>query len=134
MGGQSDIEISADLIDNVTICEFKKAEELESYYRAADVFVLPTREDIWGLVVNEAMAYGTPVVTTERCGSGLAMIKNGINGFIVPVDDSGCLADRISETIVRSDSMGIAAIQTAKDYTLEYMADKTFEALMDAVR
>ena len=42
---------------------FKTKEELAMYFKAADIFVHPTREDIWGLVINESMAYGLPVVT-----------------------------------------------------------------------
>lgn len=45
-------------LDNVHFVGFQKKEALSRYYRAADLFVLPTREDIWGLVINEAMAYG----------------------------------------------------------------------------
>lgn len=39
---------------------FKTKEELRDYYRAADIFAFPTRMDVWGLVVNEAMSYGIP--------------------------------------------------------------------------
>lgn len=54
---------------------------------AADIFVHPTREDIWGLVVNEAMAKGLPVITTDRCVAGLELIKNESVGRIVPVEN-----------------------------------------------
>lgn len=81
---------------NVHFAGFKLKEELKRYYRAADVFVHPTREDIWGLVINEAMANGLPVVTTTRCAAGLQLIRNGENGFIVPVDDEKALRDAIS--------------------------------------
>ena len=60
--------------DNVHFIGFKRPEELKQYYRMADLFVLPTREDIWGLVVNEAMANGLPVITTDRCAAGLELV------------------------------------------------------------
>lgn len=43
-------------LENVQLVGFKQKEEIFEYYKAADLFVLPTREDIWGLVINEAMA------------------------------------------------------------------------------
>ena len=50
------------------------------YYQAADMLVFPTREDIWGLVINEAMANGLPTVSTDKCVAALEMIKQGENG------------------------------------------------------
>ena len=55
---------------------FKTKEELAMYFKAADIFVHPTREDIWGLVINESMAYGLPVVTTNKCVAGMELITN----------------------------------------------------------
>lgn len=55
---------------------FKTKEELAEYFKASDLFVLPTREDIWGLVINEAMAYGLPVVTTNKCVAGIELIED----------------------------------------------------------
>ncbi len=56
---------------------------LVDYYLAADVFVLPTLQDVWGFVVNEAMVCGCPVVTTYDCGAGRDLVKNGVNGYLV---------------------------------------------------
>ena len=71
--------------ENLHFIGFKSKYELAEYYKAADLFVFPTREDIWGLVVNEAMAYGLPVITTNRCISGLELVDSR-NGFIINVN------------------------------------------------
>jgi len=110
-------------LTNVHFLGFQPKEILEKYYKAADLFVLPTREDIWGLVINEAMAYGLPVITTDRCVAGLELVEDGVNGYIVPVEDAGALAERIT-TVLASDleSMGAASLEIIRPYTLENMA------------
>lgn len=59
----------------VHFVEFCNQDKLKKYYLACDLFLLPTREDIWGLVISEAMANGIPVVTTNRCLAGVAMLE-----------------------------------------------------------
>ena len=110
-------------LKNVHFCGFMKKEELSRYYRAADLFVLPTREDIWGLVINEAMAYGLPVITTDRCVAGLELVEEGVNGHIVPVDDHVTLAERI-DLAMASDlkEMGKSSLAKVQPYTIENMA------------
>lgn len=108
-------------LSNVHFVGFKVKDELNQYYMAADAFVLPTREDIWGLVVNEAMAKGLPVVTTDRCVAGLEMVKNGSNGMIVPVEDVQGIAQAVTEVIDRPD-MAQHALEIARRYTIENMA------------
>ena len=73
---------------------------MTDYYRVADLFVLPTREDIWGLVVSEATAVGTPVNTTTNCGAGMEILKNGDGGRIVPPEDSDSLAIAMQEMLL----------------------------------
>lgn len=75
-------------LTNIHFVDFMKKEQLSEFYRAADLFILPTREDIWGLVINEAMAYGLPVITTDQCVAGVEMIQDSINGKIVPVESN----------------------------------------------
>lgn len=111
--------------DNVTFKSFISGEQLRNHYRMAELFVLPTREDIWGLVVNEAMAAGLPVVTTRNCGAGLAQIHTG-NGRLVDSEDLEGFVSAIRECLALSDEeklvMSENALKTAREYTLEAMA------------
>lgn len=108
-------------IKNVHFVGFKTKEELKEYYKLADIFVLPTREDIWGLVINEAMAYGLPIVTTNKCNAGLELVKNGINGYIVQVGNVEELRCAIIDSLLRSDEMGYSALKAIQSYTIENM-------------
>ena len=88
----------------------------------SDIFVHPTREDIWGLVINEAMANGLPVITTNRCNAGLELISNGKNGYIIDVDNVEELQNAIMNTLKYSCQMGTESLRTIKNYTIENMA------------
>lgn len=80
-----------------------EVEEIPEIYAVADVFVLPSLEETWGLVVNEAMACGLPVVVTDRVGSSPDLIHEGENGFVVPAADSAALAARIRQLVEDAD-------------------------------
>lgn len=116
--------------DNVHFVGFIQKEALKDYYRSADLMVLPTREDIWGLVVNEAMAAGLPVVTTDRCVAGLELVSDGENGFIVPVEDDEGLAAAISQILsTDTSSMGQVSLARIQEYTIENMVQTHLEIL-----
>ena len=110
---------------NIHFIGFKKPEELQEYYQAADVFVLPTREDIWGLVINEAMAYGLPVISTDKCIAALELVKDGENGCIVPVDDIESLRGAINKLLLLDEEsltkMGERSLEIVSGYTFENM-------------
>ncbi len=108
-------------VKNVRFIGFKKKEELKKYYQAADIFVHPTREDIWGLVINEAMANGLPVITTERCIAGLELVEPNKNGFIVPTEDVEALRSAINVALRRPDFRQ-NALDKIRGYTCEEMA------------
>jgi glycosyltransferase involved in cell wall biosynthesis len=63
-------------------------EELIMLYSISDVFVLPTLEDIWGFVINEAMICGLPVISTYASQAAIEMIHSGENGYIIKEADS----------------------------------------------
>lgn len=121
-------------LSNVHFLGFQKKDRLAQYYKAADLFVLPTREDIWGLVINEALAYGLPTITTDRCVAGLELIEDGINGYVVPVEDAAALAEKI-DAVLSDDlqRMGEAALEKIRPYTLENMA-KTHAEIFESGR
>lgn len=114
----------------VHFIDFKTKSELAPYYMAADLFVLPTRKDIWGLVINEAMSFGLPVVTTDQCVAGLELIDNGENGYIIPPDDPVALREKIMEILNDSplaERMMSNNINKINEYTIEKMAQQHME-------
>lgn len=112
-------------LGNVHFVGFKTKEQLKEYYQAADLFVLPTREDIWGLVINEAMANALPVITTDRCVAGLELVENGTNGYIVTVEDveklKYCIMEILSDEELRK-KIAQNNLKKIKSYTVEKMA------------
>ena len=121
-------QVSSLGLKNVHFEGFKSKDTLSEYYMAADIFVLPTREDIWGLVVNEAMAKGLPVITTDRCVAGLALVTSQEVGKIISVENVDALATAIEETMQRLNvTMNESVLRTVKDYTFERMAEVHIE-------
>lgn len=109
-------------VKNAHFVGFKKKDELALYYKAADVLVLPTWSDVWGLVINEAMAFGLPVITTEKCVAGMELVENGVNGYIVPIQREEALLEACRR-ILQEDyrKMGETALETIRPYTVENM-------------
>lgn len=84
-------------IDGVTFAGFRPIEELPAYYGLASAFVHAALVEQWGLVVNEALAAGLPVVVSERVGSATDLVLDGETGFRFDPADIGALADRLVE-------------------------------------
>ena len=123
-------------LENLHFVGFKTKDELGEYYAAANIFVLPTREDIWGLVVNEALSFGLPVVSTDRCIAALEMVKDGENGYIVPVGDSDALAEKITVALAQEEKKKpffASSRETAQEYTIEKMATRHVEIFREIV-
>ena len=120
--------------DRLHFVDFSSQQSLKAYYRAADAFVLATRGDVWGLVINEAMANALPVITTEGCVAGCEMIVNGENGYRIPCETWEPIAEHLNE-LLSSDalraSMACAALETARKYTVESMARAHAAAFLD---
>jgi glycosyltransferase involved in cell wall biosynthesis len=67
-------------------------DEVVRAYAEADVFVLPSRSEPWGMVLNEAAAAGLPLVATDEVGAAHDLVEDGENGFRVPAGDEAALA------------------------------------------
>ena len=110
-------------LEQVHFVGFQNKESLLKWYKAADVFVLPTRGDVWGLVINESMAQGLPVITTDKCVAGFELVKEGQNGYIVPAGNAKALADAVTKIFTQDyRSMGQKSLEIIGPYTIENMA------------
>jgi glycosyltransferase involved in cell wall biosynthesis len=65
---------------------------LADVYRDADVLIVPSLYEPWGLVVHEGLAHGLPVIVTDQVGSGDDLIESGTNGYVVPAGSAQALA------------------------------------------
>jgi len=74
---------------------FKQYGDLPAYYGLANVFVHASTTEQWGLVVNEAMATGLPVIVSDRCGCSPDLVEEGVNGFLFNPTDTEKLAGRM---------------------------------------
>ena len=96
--------------------------EVLDAYVASDIVVAPSRFEPWGLVVNEAMACGRPIVGTDRVGCVDDLVTHGETGFIVPAEAPRALADAL-ELLASNDSlreeMGAAATRRIAPWTLQ---------------
>ncbi|MFR8313286.1 MAG: glycosyltransferase [Ruminococcus sp.] len=74
---------NANLLGKVEFCGFKQGKDLLEEYQYASVFVLPTREDCFGLVLLEAACTGTPIVTSKYADGAYDIITENVNGSII---------------------------------------------------
>lgn len=86
---------------------FVNQAELPSYYHAADILVLPSEAEPWGLVVNEAMAAGVLPVVSDRVGCGPDLVQ-GI-GEVYPCGNAGALTAALSRALARTGDPQLAA-------------------------
>ena len=103
-----------------------QVEGLERYYRAADIFIMLSIFDTFGMVVLEAMAAGLPVIVSPNVGAK-DLVEVGINGFILSApQDADAAADHIVRLAddARREAMGAAAAQTAAMHDWKRLAEK----------
>jgi len=119
-------------LDNVYFLDFMEKEMLSRYYLASDIFVLPTREDIWGLVINEAMSYGLPIITTNKCVAGVELVEDSINGYIIESDNVNQLINKCNKLLESSSVRRNFAqnnLNKISNYTIEKMCQVHLELI-----
>lgn len=119
-------------LSNIKFIPFLPFDNVLEYISAADIFVLTTREDIWGLVINEALAMGTPIVSTDRCVAAVDLVEEGVNGFIVHSEDEKAAADRLDLLLSNENLRNTIRnnnLKKAEKYTIENMAIRYCEII-----
>lgn len=86
-------------LEGVRFLGFRNQSELPAFFALADVFVLPSRHEPWGLIVNEAMAAGCAIIVSDEVGSHADLITDGVEGFVFPVGDIDALATALTRVV-----------------------------------
>lgn len=115
---------------------YKQQEELVKLYKNADVFVLPTREDCYGLVILEAMCASLPVVCSKYADGAYDLIEDGVTGYIVDPYDAVGFASKLDEAFYLNrdnNKMGIEAYKRAQDFSFDKVGREFMRAVEDAL-
>jgi glycosyltransferase involved in cell wall biosynthesis len=112
-------------LPEVVFAGFQQLDTLPTYFGLASSVVLPSISEPWGLVVNEAMAAGLPVLVSHRCGSVSELVRSGLNGYVcdpLNIDGMARLMSVLSSRAVDLDKMGDESRRIVALYTPETWA------------
>lgn len=118
--------------DRIVIHPFAAQQDLPKFYALADLFVLPSFSETFGVVINEAMASGLPIVTTTRVGAVADLVREGENGRVVPAGDTNALAQALVQ-ILNDDAlrqrMGACSAERIATWNIELAVKGLFQCL-----
>lgn len=134
-GGPQEAQYKAYLqehgIKNVVLLPFVQKNALIDYFKLADAFVLPTRYDVWGLVLNEALMFGLPLISTLNAGAAHDLIEDGGNGYVIPAENVEALTEACRAMLqgeeARSRFRG-RSLELARRFTVDRMVESHMEA------
>jgi glycosyltransferase involved in cell wall biosynthesis len=117
-------------LTNVKFVGFKNQTEIAPYFAMSDVFVLPSGFEPWGLVVNEALCFGLPVIASDKVGATGDLVQPGVNGFIYPAGDVAALTARLEELLLNPElreSAGKASEKLIKKWGIPEIVEGVLE-------
>ena len=126
-------QMTTEKIDNIYFLGGKPWQEVPKYLTLADVLVLPSKSEPWGLVVNEAMICGLPVVVSDRCGSAIDLVKEDETGFSFQFDDEKQLVaifSKIMKNEIDLTTMGANAKEKIKQFSVENAAKDMIDGFL----
>ena len=98
--GELEAYTAAHNIQRVHFVGFQNLTKLPVYYAIADIFVISSFNECWGLVVNEAMCFGLPIISSNLVGAVPDLVREGENGYIYPCGDVEKLKECLEKIII----------------------------------
>lgn len=128
--------VSKRTLEGVTFPGFQQLEALAGWYAHAGCFVHPATHEAWGLVVNEAMASGLPVLVSQACGAALDLVHEGRNGYVFDPGDvdelAGLMIDLAQLTAEERMVMGEASQAIIQDWSPARFGEALWQAFQSA--
>ena len=116
-------------IEGVHLAGPRFRDELCRYYGLAKVLIVPSESDSWGLVVNEGLASGLPVIISTGCGAAGALVSEGENGWCFSPRDTGALTD----LMLRASSLSPEALARMGRKSREIIGAWSLDRFVDGV-
>ena len=116
------LERQAAGLTDVRFCGFRNQSEMPRFFDLATVFVLPARHEPWGLIVNEVMNAGRPVILTDDVGCQPDLVTDGVEGRVYPVRDVPALTDALRHVLHTpglAEQMGRAALERINSWSFD---------------
>jgi glycosyltransferase involved in cell wall biosynthesis len=126
-----------DLLDLIEYGGFCEGEKLREEYSKADLFVLPSRHDTYGVVTYEAAASSLPLVISKNAGSSEVLVNEGFNGFIIDPFNSELFADRLEELLKNQELrnlFGERSKKIASEWSVEVMNIKVTNFILNFIK
>ena len=120
--GALERQAAATGLRSIRFCGFRNQSELPRFFDLATVFVLPSRHEPWGLIVNEVMNAARAVIVSDDVGAAPDLIADGVNGFVYPVGNVPALAGalrRVLEAPGNAEAMGQRAYERIQSWSFE---------------
>jgi glycosyltransferase involved in cell wall biosynthesis len=125
---ESELKQKAIEMKNIIFLDFQDQSVMPILYRVADLFILPSLQDTWGLSVNESLACGTPVVVSNKCGCAIDLVDFK-NGIIIDVNDKYTSFEKISNFIENIKNINKSEIQD--NYVKKFDINKFVSKVID---
>ncbi len=109
------------------------SERIAEVYAASDVFVLASRFDGWGAVLNEAASLGLPLIGTDLCGASWHVIDSGVNGYRIRAASVGSLADAMNRYVSSPQLCAEHGAGSARIFYEQFTPKKNADRLVDAL-
>ena len=119
-------------IKNVFFFGFQNNSQVSKYYAIADIFVLPSQGESWGVVINEAMCFGLPIITTDKVMAAYDLVREGVNGYIFPPADTTALTLALEELLsdpAKRKKMGESSLQIISEWNYGLFVEGFIKAL-----
>ena len=140
IGGLPEDDVSCILqgkrISNMHFLPFMESRKLSAYYAGADVFVLPTRYDIWGLVINEAMSFGLPILSTTTCVAARQFSSLFQNAVLYDAENIAALHENLLKLAAEQEfrrHLGNRSATGIREYSLESMCADFVQTLQEVM-
>ncbi len=119
-------------LSSIRFCGFRNQSELPRFFDLATVFVLPSRHEPWGLIVNEAMNAGRAVIVSDEVGSNFDLVTDGVEGCVFPAGDVAALTAAL-RTVLATPEAGAKMGRAARARIEGWGFEQDVEGLQQAI-